>query len=131
MTEENDLIALRREQLQQLRETGTAFRNDFRRDSLSEQLLARYGDKSKEELAKRLGSSTDEADAVIGAWYLRELAYIQNNIVDVKPDIVEVLNGRAPDGSGSGPAAWSSAPRIWKAPSRPPTPHPAATSSWR
>ena len=50
MTEENDLIALRREQLQQLRETGTAFRNDFRRDSLSEQLLARYGDKSKEEL---------------------------------------------------------------------------------
>lgn len=55
---------------------------------------------SKEELAKRLNSSTDEADAVIGAWHLRELAFIQNNIVENPPDIIEVLNGRAPDGSG-------------------------------
>ncbi len=50
MTEENDLIAQRREQLQQLRETGTAFRNDFRRDSLSEPLQLEYGEKSKEDL---------------------------------------------------------------------------------
>ena len=52
MTEidENELIAQRREQLKQLRENGQAFQNDFRRDSLSIDLLQQYGEKTKEEL---------------------------------------------------------------------------------
>ena len=48
--DENELIAQRREQLQQLRETGRAFANDFRRDSLSADLVHEYGAKTKEEL---------------------------------------------------------------------------------
>ncbi len=49
---------------------------------------------SKQELAKRLNSSTDEADAIIGAWYLREKAFILNNIVEPELDIVDKLNGK-------------------------------------
>ena len=48
--ENNDLIAQRREQLKQLREKGTAFPNDFRRDSLASGLQDLYGEKTKEEL---------------------------------------------------------------------------------
>ena len=48
--DENKLIAERREKLKQLREQGNAFPNDFRRDSVSGELLVEYGDKSKEEL---------------------------------------------------------------------------------
>lgn len=47
---ENDLIAQRRQQLNELRETGNAFSNDFRRDSLAADLLAKYEEKTKEEL---------------------------------------------------------------------------------
>jgi len=47
---ENDLIAQRREQLQVLRETGNAFSNDFRRDSLAADLISQYNEKTKEEL---------------------------------------------------------------------------------
>ena len=47
---ENDLIAQRRQQLNELRETGNAFSNDFRRDSLAADLVAKYEDKTKEEL---------------------------------------------------------------------------------
>lgn len=47
---ENDLIAQRRQQLQELRDNGTAFKNDFKRDSLATDLLQQYGDKTKEEL---------------------------------------------------------------------------------
>ena len=49
---------------------------------------------SKDELFKRLNSSTDEADAVIGAWHLRELAFIKANIIEPELDIVDRLNGR-------------------------------------
>lgn len=48
--DENKLIAQRREKLSALREAGNAFPNDFRRDSLSAELHAQYGDKTKEEL---------------------------------------------------------------------------------
>jgi len=47
---ENDLIAQRRQQLQDLRETGNAFSNDFRRDSLAADIIAKYEEKTKEEL---------------------------------------------------------------------------------
>jgi lysyl-tRNA synthetase, class II len=47
---ENDLIAQRRQQLQELREAGNAFSNDFKRDSLAAELTEKYGEKSKEEL---------------------------------------------------------------------------------
>jgi lysyl-tRNA synthetase, class II len=47
---ENDLIAQRRQQLQELRESGNAFNNDFNRDSLATDLLAKYGEKTKAEL---------------------------------------------------------------------------------
>ena len=47
---ENDLIAQRRQQLHELRESGNAFSNDFKRDSLAADLLDKYESKSKEEL---------------------------------------------------------------------------------
>lgn len=49
-TDENDLIAQRRQHLQELRKSGNAFSNKFRRDSLAADLMERYGDKTKEEL---------------------------------------------------------------------------------
>lgn len=53
--DENKLIAQRREKLVALRDAaseagGTAFPNDFRRDSLAGEILERYDSKSKEEL---------------------------------------------------------------------------------
>ncbi|MGB1800350.1 MAG: lysine--tRNA ligase [Gammaproteobacteria bacterium] len=47
---ENDLIAQRRQQLQELRQAGKAFKNDFKRDSLAADLVEKYGEQSKEEL---------------------------------------------------------------------------------
>lgn len=51
---------------------------------------------SKEELRKRIGGSTDEADAVLGAWQFRDqaLAY------QMRPEeaLIEMLNGREPRG---------------------------------
>ena len=49
-TEDNKLIAQRREKLTALRERGNAFPNDFRRDSLAEDVLKDYGGKTNEEL---------------------------------------------------------------------------------
>ena len=49
--DENKLIAQRREKLAALRESGEAFPNDFRRDVVTGELHAEYGEKSKEELA--------------------------------------------------------------------------------
>ncbi|MGL9774829.1 MAG: lysine--tRNA ligase [Sodalis sp. (in: enterobacteria)] len=46
----NNELRSRREKLGQLRQQGIAFPNDFRRDAVSEQLYARYGEKSNEEL---------------------------------------------------------------------------------
>ena len=48
--EENKLVAERRGKLQQVRERGVAFPNDFRRDSLAADLKAELGDKDKPEL---------------------------------------------------------------------------------
>ncbi|MDO3383949.1 lysine--tRNA ligase [Gilvimarinus algae] len=48
--EENKLIAERRAKLASIRERGNAFPNDFRRTDVSVDLLADFGDKSKEEL---------------------------------------------------------------------------------
>ncbi|MES9970131.1 MAG: lysine--tRNA ligase [Candidatus Thiodiazotropha sp.] len=49
-TDENKLIAQRREKLQKMRDDGNAFPNDFRRNSMAGELHAEYGDKSGEEL---------------------------------------------------------------------------------
>lgn len=49
---------------------------------------------SKDDLRKRLGSSTDEADAVIGAWHLRALALMKPEFMQRSIDIVERMNGR-------------------------------------
>ena len=48
--EENKLITQRREKLAGLRESGNAFPNTFRRDSLAGDLLSHYQDKTKDEL---------------------------------------------------------------------------------
>lgn len=48
--DENKLIAQRREKLQQLRENGNAFPNDFRRNTMAGELHAEYGEKSNDEL---------------------------------------------------------------------------------
>jgi len=50
--DENKLIAQRREKLKAMREEGVAFPNDFRRNVVSGELHAEYGEKSKEELEK-------------------------------------------------------------------------------
>ena len=47
---ENDLIAQRRQNLKELRKTGNAYTNQFKRDSLALDLHAQYKNKSKEEL---------------------------------------------------------------------------------
>ncbi len=47
---EHDLIAQRRQQLQELRESGNAFSNDFRRDALAADIVAKFEEKTKEEL---------------------------------------------------------------------------------
>lgn len=47
---------------------------------------------SKDELRKRLGSSTDEADAVLMAWQYRETALAR--LMQYGGDIVDRLNGR-------------------------------------
>ena len=48
--DENQLIAQRRSKLQQIRERGEAFPNDFRRNVVAGELHAEYGDKNAEEL---------------------------------------------------------------------------------
>ena len=47
---------------------------------------------SKDEIRKRINSSTDEADAVLMAWHYRDQALA--NMLSGKYDIVEKLNGR-------------------------------------
>ena len=47
---ENDLIAQRRQDLKELRKTGDAYTNQFKRDSLALDLHAQHENKSKEEL---------------------------------------------------------------------------------
>ena len=47
---ENDLIAQRRQDLKELKKTGNAYTNQFKRDSLALDLHAQYKNKSKEEL---------------------------------------------------------------------------------
>jgi len=51
--DENKLIVQRREKLSALRESGNAFPNDFRRDSLSAALHVQYDELSKEELEEK------------------------------------------------------------------------------
>ena len=46
----NNELKSRREKLALLRESGIAFPNDFRRDSISDELHAKYGEKTNEEL---------------------------------------------------------------------------------
>jgi lysyl-tRNA synthetase class 2 len=58
MTDENhsteeELIALRREHLQNLRDAGIAYRNDFKRDTLAGDIHDQYGDSSKEDLEEK------------------------------------------------------------------------------
>ena len=51
--EENRLIAERRSKLQQLREAGPAFPNDFRRDALAAELQQELGGFEKAELEEK------------------------------------------------------------------------------
>jgi lysyl-tRNA synthetase class 2 len=48
--DENKLIAQRREKLAKIRESGSAFPNDFRRDCMAGELAAEYSEKEAEEL---------------------------------------------------------------------------------
>jgi lysyl-tRNA synthetase class 2 len=50
--DDNRLIAERRAKLNELRQQGNPFPNDFRRDSTAESLTREHGDKTKEELAE-------------------------------------------------------------------------------
>lgn len=66
--DENEIIALRRQQLKALREKGNAFPNDFRREHKASELHEAFGDASREDL---------EADAkpttVVGRVVLRRI----------------------------------------------------------
>mgnify|MGYP002650266421 FL=1 len=48
--DENQIIALRREKLHNIRQQRNAYPNDFKRDSFAADLHAQYGEISKEEL---------------------------------------------------------------------------------
>ena len=48
--DDNEIIRQRRAQLQELRESGNPYPNDFRRTILAADLHARYGDKDREQL---------------------------------------------------------------------------------
>ena len=48
--DENQIIALRREKLHNIRQQRIAYPNDFKRDSFAADLHAQYGEISKEEL---------------------------------------------------------------------------------
>ena len=48
--DDNEIIRQRRAQLQELRESGNAYPNDFRRTILAADLHARYGDKDREQI---------------------------------------------------------------------------------
>lgn len=52
-SDDNRLIAERRAKLAALREQGNPFPSDFRRDSLAAELLAQYGEFSKEQLEEK------------------------------------------------------------------------------
>ena len=47
---ENDLVTQRRQDLEELRKTGNAYTNKFKRDSLAADLFSQFQDSSKEEL---------------------------------------------------------------------------------
>lgn len=49
----------------------------------------------KDDIRKRIGTSTDEADAVMGAWQYREQAILEQ--ARVRPDIITRLNGKQDD----------------------------------
>lgn len=51
-TDVNEIIAIRREKLNELRKKGQAFPNDFQRDSFAKSLLDQFNDKSQESLEK-------------------------------------------------------------------------------
>ena len=51
--DENRLIAQRREKLNRIRESGSAFPNDFKRNALAAGLHAEYGELGGDELEKR------------------------------------------------------------------------------
>ena len=64
--DENEIIAIRREKLAVLKETGNAYPNDFRRSDLAADLEAEHGEKSKEDLAE-----TEISTSIAGRVMLR------------------------------------------------------------
>ena len=52
MSEDNKLIQERKKKLQALSELTSLYPNDFKRDNSAQELIAEYGDKSKEDLEK-------------------------------------------------------------------------------
>lgn len=63
--DENKLIALRREKLGELRQSGIPFPNDFRRDALAGELHRRYGEETAEAL-EELAVSVKLAGRLMG-----------------------------------------------------------------
>src|SRR5690606_12769474 len=51
---------------------------------------------SKDQLRTRIGGSTDEAEAVMGAWQYRDIALARR--VNPEYDLIERMNGREPTG---------------------------------
>lgn len=62
--DENKLIAQRRQKLQEIREQGNAFPNDFRRDHYAGDLQREFGEKTKEEL-EALGEEVSVAGRIM------------------------------------------------------------------
>jgi len=74
--DENKLIAQRREKLSAMREKGYAFPNDFRRDSLADELHAEYDAKTKEEL-EQLNISVKVAGRMLAKRVMGKASFAQ------------------------------------------------------
>ncbi|MCB1877021.1 MAG: lysine--tRNA ligase [Chromatiales bacterium] len=74
-TDENKLIALRREKLAELREQGVAFPNDFRRDALAGDLHAEHGGKDAEAV-EALGLRVKVAGRIMGKRIMGKASFV-------------------------------------------------------
>ncbi|URJ25328.1 lysine--tRNA ligase [Candidatus Blochmannia ocreatus (nom. nud.)] len=71
----NDILSVRQEKLSNIRKTGIAFPNDFRRNSTSNQLYKKYAHKSKLEL-QRINIEVSVAGRIISQRIMGKASFI-------------------------------------------------------
>ena len=114
-TDENKLIAQRREKLQQMREDGNAFPNDFRRNTMAGELHAEYDEKSDEEL-EALGLRVSLAGRMMSRRVMGKASFAHLQDMSGRMQLFvqrDSLEGASTTSSSrSGTSATSSAPRV-------------------